>query len=121
MPTPQLTNALAQAQGAFKPIQRSKTVTVRTKEGQAYQFAYAPLDVVMAAVQEGLTANGLAISHRIQDGTLYSTLSHESGEERESIFPLRRRAGWPHASAGLRPDLCAALLRPPVAQPHLGG
>jgi len=93
MPTPQLTKALAAAQGAFKEIKKTKKVRVRTREGDAYEFAYAPLEVVMAAVQESLTANGLALTHRMAGGLLYSTLSHESGEERESEFPLKNFEG----------------------------
>ena len=109
MPTPALNKALAAAQGAFKPIQKTKTVMVRTREGQAYEFKYAPMDAVMAGTQEALTANGLALTHRMVDGILYSTLVHESGEERESAFALRRRGSRPHAGIGLRAHLRPAL------------
>ena len=58
----QLNEALAKAQGEFPPIPREKTVTVKTKTGGSYSFAYAPLDAILSACRPVLAKNGLAIT-----------------------------------------------------------
>lgn len=76
-----LATALAKAQSAFEPIERTRTVTVRSDKGN-YTFAYAPLDVVLAATMPALTANGLSLTSLIVRGgrALRTLLLHESGE-----------------------------------------
>lgn len=71
--------ALAKAQPDFKPVKRERTVTVRKRDGGQYTFSYAPLDVVLAAVQPALSANGLAVVQLIDGGYLVTMLLHESG------------------------------------------
>lgn len=57
---PPLFAALAQAQAAFGPITKNRTVSVRSDKG-AYTFDYATLDVVLDACRPALNANGLAL------------------------------------------------------------
>lgn len=70
--------ALAKAQAAFKPINRDKTVTVRTKAGGTYSFSYAPLEAILRAVQPALSKEGLAVSQSI--------VSTEGGEYLETTL-----------------------------------
>lgn len=82
-PDGSLAAALARAQGAFKPINRDKTVTVRTKAGGTYSFSYAPLEAILRAVQPALTKEGLALSQSIvtQDGAEYLETTLKLGDE----------------------------------------
>lgn len=57
----ELYGALAKAQAAFAPVHRSKTVTIRTREGAAYTFSYAPLEDLLAATRPALGAVGLSV------------------------------------------------------------
>lgn len=57
--------ALAEAQGSFPDIPRTKTARVfgTTREGKRYDytFDYAPLDVILKTLRPHLKANGLAV------------------------------------------------------------
>jgi hypothetical protein len=75
-----IARALAKAQGAFKPITRDKTVTVRTKAGGTYSFSYAPLETILREVQPALSAEGLALTQ--------SVLKCEDGEYLETALYL---------------------------------
>ena len=89
--------ALAKAQSEFPPIERRKTVTVTTKTGGQYKFAYAPLDEILAAVKPVLSGNGLALSQLLSnlDGrpALRTMLLHASGEFLEDVCPLPVNGG----------------------------
>jgi hypothetical protein len=77
-----LAAALAKAQMDFPPIKRDKTVTVQTKTGGSYSFAYAPLDTILAAVRKPLADNGLCIVQILDDDgqpILVTRLLHDSG------------------------------------------
>lgn len=74
-----LAAALAKAQMQFAPVKRDKTVTVQTKTGGSYSFAYAPLDTILEAVRGPLSANGLAMVQMLDDGALVTSLIHDSG------------------------------------------
>jgi len=80
--------ALAKARQSFGPIGRSRTVKVEPKNGRAYTFNYAPLDVVLAATAPALAENGLAPIQVLGEGEggLYLTtiLGHGSGVYIES-------------------------------------
>jgi hypothetical protein len=93
----ELAKALAKAQASFPAIERSKTVTVRTKTGQTYTFAYAPLDAITHAVAGPLAANDLAYSQLLSniDGAaaLRTVLMHSSGETIEDVCPLPINGG----------------------------
>lgn len=75
-----LAAALAKAQSEFKPIERTRTVAVKTQAGGVYKFAYAPLDTVLEATRAALTENDLCISSQIQRESLRTVLMHSSGE-----------------------------------------
>ena len=74
-----LAAALAKAQSTFPTITRDKTVKVTSKTGKSYSFKYAPLDVVLGAVRAPLAANGLALLQTLDEGSLVTSLMHESG------------------------------------------
>lgn len=79
-----LATALVKAQTAFDAIKRDKTVTVRTKTGGSYTFAYAPLDTILAAIRPHLADNGLALIQgcHVENGqqVLRTMLLHSSGQ-----------------------------------------
>jgi hypothetical protein len=74
-----LVAALAKAQTQFATVTRDKTVTVQTRTGGSYQFSYAPLDTILAAVRTPLSENGLVLVQTLDDGALVTSLLHESG------------------------------------------
>lgn len=91
-----IAGALAKAQGAFKPIPRSREVTVRMKAekgGGQYTFKYAPLDEVIEATRPALAANGLAIVQLLTGEKITTTLVHASGQWIASTLPLGDRVG----------------------------
>jgi len=69
----EIVKALAKAQGQFK-------VAAFDKKNPHFKSSYASLESVHNAIREGLSLNGLAISHLIDDGKMITTLFHESGE-----------------------------------------
>lgn len=104
-PIAEIAAALAKAQGAFKPIPRSRTVTVKMKpkadgrEGGSYTFSYAPLDVVLDAVRPALAENGLSIT-QIMAGNgnalrMRTMLLHSSGQFITSDVPIMAQGSSP--------------------------
>jgi ERF superfamily len=90
----ELVSALAKARTDFEPIVRSKTVTVKSDRG-SYQFSYAPLEDILAAVADALSAHGLVLVSGIEqagDGSvvLSTRLMHASGQWLESIVHVGR-------------------------------
>lgn len=89
--------ALAKAQASFGPIQRTRTVHVRSDKGN-YTFAYAPLDEILSKVIPALTANGLAFSQPlVQEGdkwVLRTILAHESGSYVECSCSIPWPVRW---------------------------
>lgn len=83
-----LGKALAAAQSSFPVIPRNKKVTVRTKAGGSYEFSYAPLDSILAAVRGPLAQNGLAVAQLIDGQALVTMLIHESGAYLEARTPI---------------------------------
>lgn len=102
----QVATALAVAQGAFPKIERSRTVTVRTKPkgdrpaGQ-YTYSYAPLETILAAVRKPLADNGLCLVQSpmmIQENgraveVIHTRLVHSSGEWFACDVPIFVSAG----------------------------
>lgn len=80
----ELAHALSQAQAAFPPILRSRTVTVRPRESAPYTFAYAPLDAILDAVRQPLADHGLAVTQLLVGTELITLLLHTGGGELES-------------------------------------
>ena len=77
--------SLARAKSEFPRIARTKTVKVKTKQGGLYEFSYAPLEAIVAAITPALSANGLSIIQDIdwQDkdhGFVTTTIIHASGQ-----------------------------------------
>jgi hypothetical protein len=83
-----LAAALSKAQAAFPAILREKEVPTRS-----YTFKYAPLDVVLAAVREPLSKNGLAIAQILDGDDLVTLLLHEGGGRLEGRAPLPYKNG----------------------------
>ena len=85
--------ALVKAQQAFPAITRDRTVTVQTRTGGSYKFAYAPLDSIMAKVGPELGKNGLAVTQvfGVSDTgapSLNTILAHEDGSTIQGQLPL---------------------------------
>lgn len=87
-----LAAALAAAQGAFGPVPRDRTVSVSTRTGGAYTFKYAPLDTILGAVRQPLSANGFALSQDIiangRRDYVRTTLYHTSGQWISNQVPV---------------------------------
>lgn len=100
----QIAAALALAAGKFPPIQKNRTVEVKTRSGGAYTFTYATLDGIVNAVRPALSENGLVIvqsvvseeiTHSDADGVriereelLETRLVHSSGEWFANTTPV---------------------------------
>lgn len=88
----QLWAAFIRAQAVIEAPRRTKTATVRTRDGQSYKFDYAPLDEVLNVARKPLADNGLAIHQLIieRGGNSYvrTQIYHESGECIESDYPI---------------------------------
>lgn len=99
--------AMVKAQRSFPVIAKSADVEVQPRQGRAYSYSYAPLDVVIKKVQGVLGECGLAVVQDEwvepcemvdQDGKplvgsnvfVMSTVVHESGQYRE-YRPLSHR------------------------------
>jgi hypothetical protein len=84
-PLHELFKAKAAARAKFTPIVRSKSVTVRTKDGRSYTFEYADLDAVLSATMPALSAHGLDLmwlgpmDDSKGGAKLSCLLTHESG------------------------------------------
>jgi hypothetical protein len=94
--THDLVAALAKARVAFEPIVRSKTVAVKTERG-SYTFSYAPLEDILAATTEALSAHGLVLVSGIDQGAdggvvLSTRLMHASGQWLESCVHVGRHS-----------------------------
>lgn len=97
-----LAKALSKAQGEFTPVPKSRTVKVRTQNG-SYDFAYAPLDEILAMALPILSRHDLALSHIMapqEKGPLLlvTKLMHGgTGEVLDSAFPLLTQGTGPQA------------------------
>lgn len=95
----ELAAALASAQGQFPEVPRNRSVSVSTRSGGTYQFRYASLDAILAAVRRPLAENGLAISQLVESGNgatipvLRTVLMHKSGQWIESVAPIISAGG----------------------------
>ena len=61
-----LYGALAAAQGAFKPIEKNRTVEIKPRDKQAYKFRYADLEEILTKTRPALSENGLALIQRVE-------------------------------------------------------
>ena len=90
--TGELLTAVMKARAQFQPIVKSAHVTVTTKAGRKYDFDYAPLEVLQAATETALGAEGLVLVSAVQpraDGTVevVTRLLHTSEQWLESGIP----------------------------------
>ena len=61
-----LYSALAAAQGAFKPIEKNRTVEIKPRDKASYKFRYADLEEVLTKTRPALSANNLALIQRVE-------------------------------------------------------
>jgi hypothetical protein len=87
--TPQLNAAIAKARAEFGDIPRNRKATVRMKAGGSYSYNYADLSDVFRAIDTALAAYGLSVCQWPDGNTLHTVLTHESGEEREMVWPIK--------------------------------
>ena len=85
--TPNLNGALAIARGTFDWEELRR-------DGTGHYGKYLTLAKIYEATSSGLAENGLSLSHRIVNATLYASLRHSSGETVESEMPLGAPNQW---------------------------
>jgi ERF superfamily len=90
--TADLIVALLKAKENFQAIVKTEHVTVTTKSGRKYDFDYAPLEVIQAATETSLSAEGLALISAVQPGAngtveVMTRLLHTSEQWLESCIP----------------------------------
>jgi hypothetical protein len=87
-----LAAALAAFQTEIPTVVKGATAKVKTKSGADYQYSYADLAVITPLVLPLLGKNGLAWSSQPtlmgDHFVLHYSLSHESGEQIEGVYPL---------------------------------
>lgn len=95
--------ALARAQGKFEPLVRSKSVTIKPRDGSAYTFQYAPLEACLASVRKALSEEELALTQSvvvIPEGMVLRTwLLHSSGQFLSGDTPMMVEGNGPKALA----------------------
>jgi hypothetical protein len=100
--SPKWATALAAAQAEMPPIEKKRSVTVRTDKG-SYSYSYADLADIFAAVRPVLAKHELAVTQdvQIQDGKVlcYTMIWHSSGES-HSFGPVTLNAGSTPQNAG---------------------
>lgn len=77
--------ALSKAQQVFENIEKTRTATIRAREGRtSYQYKYADLSDVMSSIRKPLAENGLVVvqfPQVVQGGVVVVTaLMHSSGQ-----------------------------------------
>lgn len=84
-----LFKAIAEARKHFEPLSKDGKADVTNREGKfLYSFTYAPLDVVLAALEPGLQAAGLALLQPFDGDVLYTILAYgESSLTVETPLP----------------------------------
>lgn len=70
-----LFKAMAEARKHFGSLSASATADVQMKSGGKYQFSYAPLDVVLAALDPGLQAAGIALLQPFDGDVLFTIVA----------------------------------------------
>ena len=102
-----LAEALAKAQSAFAPIEKSKSAKVKMRSGGEYSFDYADLHAVLTAVTPALAANGLALLQDAETAPgavkVSAWLLHSSGEWMQSS-PVTVPVAVSQETGGSRPQ-----------------
>lgn len=86
--TSELFSALAEAQAQFPTIKASKKVEVKTRDGRAYEYSYAPINTIIEQISPALKKAGLAVMSFPGKGELTTVLTHKSGQWAKSTIPL---------------------------------
>ncbi|WP_454731457.1 MULTISPECIES: ERF family protein [Cupriavidus] len=90
-------SALAKAQGAFKPITKNRSVTIRPREKAAYSFSYADLQEIREKTTPALSENGICLFQLVTDAegvtVIRTVLGHDSGAQIESTMRVPRGDG----------------------------
>lgn len=99
----ELAAALAKAQGAFPSIEKNRTVTVKTKTGGSYKFAYATLDNIVDGIRKPLSENGLSYVQAIitsdREMLCETMLMHSSGQFLTTQLPVKFSSSENNAQA----------------------
>lgn len=99
----ELAAALAKAQGSFPAIEKNRTVTVKTKTGGSYKFAYATLDNIVDGIRKPLSDNGLSYVQAIitsdREMLCETMLMHASGQFLVTALPVKITPGENGAQA----------------------
>ena len=85
--------ALSAAQGEFPPIPKDSTVRIPTRGGATITFKYASLDAILKAVRPALAKHGLAVTSRLEDGVLITSIMGH-GSFLSSSLPIEVGNDW---------------------------
>lgn len=92
--------AFGAAQGAFEPIVKNRTVTVRPqdKSKASYTYKYADLEEIRTKTQPHLTANGFCLTQLVTNNPkggvhIRTILGHKSGARMEALLGVPRADG----------------------------
>lgn len=91
--TTEVCTALSKAQGEFEAPKRTKSATIRPRDGgQGYQYAYAPLEEIIRVVQKPMAAAGLSRQqYLVSRGNMWfvrTIIWHVSGQWISSDYPV---------------------------------
>lgn len=84
-----MNKALADARGEYPEIPKTRTATVKMKNGGQYSYDYADLADVISAVNPVLSAFGLDFYQYPDGQNLMTVVTHESGLERKTPWPIK--------------------------------
>lgn len=88
----ELALSLSKAQKNIKNPPKNKTVSVTTRTGGRYEFAYADLTSIIDAAKEPLSSNGLSYVQYVEEAGdkfhLVTQLLHSSGQWLSGTYPL---------------------------------
>jgi ERF superfamily protein len=87
-----IAGALAKAQGRLRAVEKDRSVSVETRDGDTYDFEYATFGACMDAARAPLAENGIAVVQgaAYADGRVLVTtlLVHESGEWLREVIQM---------------------------------
>lgn len=91
--------ALAGAVAEIEQPERNQTATVNTKKGYTYEYRYADLSTVMAAIRGPLAKANVIIVHQVEERRLTVRALHASGQWIGSWATLKPAEDGPQAFA----------------------
>jgi hypothetical protein len=84
-----LFKAMADARGEYPEIPKTRTATVKMKDGRQYSYDYADLADVVRAVNPVLSAFGLNFWQWPEGNDLITEITHESGRSKQFKWPIK--------------------------------